>query len=409
MQTSEPKDGVLFTILTNLTFWVLLAIISGILLGHFAPEVAVKMEIIGKLFIKLVKIFVGPIIFLTIVLGISGMGSLRKVGRIGIKSLIYFEVVTTLALIIGIVAAYVIQPGKIDKSGLIIQDASTYTQNPQKSFDWWVFFADNFTLQVLVLSLVCGVILNYYSKRETAVAILYKCSQFVFKALKIVMYLAPLGAFGGMAFTVGKFGLHTLVPLGKLMLTVYLTMAIFIFVVLGGILRYYGIRILDFLKYLKAELLIVLGTSSSEPALPNLMDKLEKMGCSKSVVGLVVPTGYSFNLDGTSIYLSMCVIFLAQMYNVELSFSEILTIIGLLMLTSKGAAGVTGSGFIVLASTLTAIHKIPVEGLAFLLGVDKFMSEARAITNFIGNGVAAIVISKNENEFGTLENEDITI
>ena len=213
------------------------------------------------------------------------------------------------------------------------------------------------------------------------------------------MYLAPLGAFGGMAYTVGKFGLHTLIPLGKLMLTVYVTMAIFIFFVLGSILRYYKIRIWDFIKYLKAELLIVLGTSSSEPALPNLMDKLERMGCSKSVVGLVVPTGYSFNLDGTAIYLSMAIIFLAQLYNVHLSFGEILTIIGLLMITSKGAAGVTGSGFIVLASTLTAIHKIPLEGLAFLLGVDKFMSEARAITNFIGNGVAAIVISKNENEF----------
>ena len=218
------------------------------------------------------------------------------------------------------------------------------------------------------------------------------------------MYLAPLGAFGGMAYTVGKFGLHTLIPLGKLMVTVYVTMGIFIFFILGGILRYYKISIWNFIKYMKAELLIVLGTSSSEPALPNLMDKLERMGCSKSVVGLVVPTGYSFNLDGTAIYLSMAIIFLAQLYNVHLTFGEILTVIGLLMITSKGAAGVTGSGFIVLASTLTAIHKIPLEGLAFLLGVDKFMSEARAITNFIGNGVATIVVSKNENEFIDVEN-----
>lgn len=396
---TPKKESILFTILTNLTFWVLIAIICGVLLGHFKPETGQEMKIVGDSFIQLVKIFIGPIIFLTIVLGIAGMGDLKKVGRIGIKSLIYFEVVTTLALAIGVVAAYIIQPGKIDKSGLDIQDASKYTSNPSVDFSWLNFFLSNFTLQVLVVAILCGILLNYYKKREVVVSFLYKCSKIVFRALKFVMYLAPLGAFGGMAYTVGKFGLHTLIPLGKLMLTVYVTMAIFIFLILGSILRYYKIRIWDFIKYLKAELLIVLGTSSSEPALPNLMDKLERMGCSKSVVGLVVPTGYSFNLDGTAIYLSMAIIFLAQLYNVHLSFGEILTIIGLLMITSKGAAGVTGSGFIVLASTLTAIHKIPLEGLAFLLGVDKFMSEARAITNFIGNGVAAIVISKNENEF----------
>jgi aerobic C4-dicarboxylate transport protein len=396
---TPKKESILFSILTNLTFWVLIAIICGVLLGHFKPETGQEMKIVGDSFIQLVKIFIGPIIFLTIVLGIAGMGDLKKVGRIGIKSLIYFEVVTTFALAIGVIAAYIIQPGKIDKSGLEIQDASKYTSNPSTDFSWLNFFLSNFTLQVLVVAILCGILLNYYKKREVVVSFLYKCSKIVFRALKFVMYLAPLGAFGGMAYTVGKFGLHTLIPLGKLMLTVYVTMAIFIFFVLGSILRYYKIRIWDFIKYLKAELLIVLGTSSSEPALPNLMDKLERMGCSKSVVGLVVPTGYSFNLDGTAIYLSMAIIFLAQLYNVHLSFGEILTIIGLLMITSKGAAGVTGSGFIVLASTLTAIHKIPLEGLAFLLGVDKFMSEARAITNFIGNGVAAIVISKNENEF----------
>ncbi|MBU7569815.1 MAG: cation:dicarboxylase symporter family transporter [Flavobacterium sp.] len=398
------NNGLLFKIVTNLTFWVLIAIISGVLVGHYLPETGTKMKVIGDTFIQIVKLFIAPIIFLTIVLGISGMGDLRKVGRIGIKALIYFEIVTTFALAIGIIAAYIIQPGKIDKSGLDIQDASKYTSNPRTEFDWWQFFMDNFTLQVLVVAIVCGILLNYYSKRESVVANLYKASKIVFKALKFVMFLAPLGAFGGMAYTVGKFGLHTLIPLGKLMFTVYLTMAVFIFLILGGIMRYYKMRIWDLIKYLKAELLIVLGTSSSEPALPNLMDKLERLGCSKSVVGLVVPTGYSFNLDGTSIYLSMCVIFLAQLYNVHLSFGEILTIIGLLMITSKGAAGVTGSGFIVLASTLTAIHKIPLEGLAFLLGVDKFMSEARAITNFIGNGVATIVISKNENEFVDIEN-----
>ncbi|WP_284652320.1 C4-dicarboxylate transporter DctA [Flavobacterium terrisoli] len=395
----KANESLLFKITTNLTFWVLIAIVCGVLLGHYQPETGQQMKIVGDSFIQLVKIFIGPIIFLTIVLGIAGMGDLKKVGRIGIKSLIYFEVVTTFALVIGVAAAYIIQPGKIDKTGLDIQDASQYTSRATSDFNWLDFFLSNFTLQVLVVAIICGVLLNYYSKRQAVVDVLYKCSKFVFRALKIVMHLAPLGAFGGMAYTVGKFGLHTLIPLGKLMLTVYVTMAIFIFLVLGSILRYYKISIWDFIKYLKAELLIVLGTSSSEPALPNLMTKLESMGCSKSVVGLVVPTGYSFNLDGTSIYLSMAVIFLAQLYNVHLSFGEILTILGLLMITSKGAAGITGSGFIILASTLTAIHKIPLEGLAFLLGVDKFMSEARAITNFIGNGVAAIVISKNENEF----------
>jgi len=262
--------------------------------------------------------------------------------------------------------------------------------------DWVQFLMDNFTLQVLVVAILSGIIISYIKGNEKIVGSLYKLSNIVFKGLKYVMYLAPLGAFGGMAFTIGKFGLHTLVPLGKLMLTVYATMLVFIFGVLGLILRYYKVSIFKFLRHIQAELLLVLGTSSSESALPGLMRKLEDMGCSKSVVGLVVPTGYSFNLDGTSIYLSMAVIFLAQLYNVHLSFIEILSIIGLLMITSKGAAAVTGSGFIVLASTLTAIHKIPVEGLAFLLGVDKFMSEARAITNCLGNGVAAIVISKNE-------------
>lgn len=403
-ETLPKKESVAFKILTNLTFWVLISIVCGALLGHYTPETAVKMKLIGDWFIKIIKVFIAPIIFLTIVLGISGMGDLKKVGRIGIKSLVYFEIVTTFALAIGVAVAVLIKPGKIDKTNLAVQDASQYT-GAKTDFSWLQFFFDNLTLQVLVAAIIVGIALNYYSRRQQVVDVLYVGSKYVFKALKIVMYLAPLGAFGGMAFTVGKFGLHTLIPLGKLMLTVYITMGLFVFVVLGSILRYYKIRILDFLGYIKAELLLVLGTSSSESALPNLMEKLEKMGCSKSVVGLVVPTGYSFNLDGTSIYLSMAVIFLAQLYDVHLTFGEILTVIGLLMVTSKGAAGVTGSGFIVLASTLTAIHKIPVEGLAFLLGVDKFMSEARAITNFIGNGVAAIVISKNEGEFSDLGND----
>jgi aerobic C4-dicarboxylate transport protein len=404
MNFNSKSKKIVFSILTNLTFWVLIAILIGVFVGHYAPDTGVQMKVVGDGFISIIKLFIIPIIFLTIVLGIGGMGDLKKVGRIGVKSLLYFEIVSTIALAIGIIVGYIAQPGKIDKTGLEIQDASKFTQGTSEGFSWLSFFMNNSTLQVLIVAIIVGILLNYHSKREQIVAFLYKCSNIVFKTLKFVMYLAPLGAFGGMAYTVGKFGLHTLIPLGKLMLTVYATMFVFIFIILGGILKYYKINIWHFIKYIKEELLIVLGTSSSEAALPNLMDKLEKMGCSKSVVGLVVPTGYSFNLDGTSIYLSMAIIFLAQLYNVHLSIGEIFTIIGLLMITSKGAAGVTGSGFIVLASTLTAIHKIPLEGLAFLLGVDKFMSEARAITNFIGNGVATIVISKSEGEFITVEN-----
>lgn len=398
----KPRKSTFKHIITNLTFWVLIAIIAGILLGHFSPENGVKMEVLGTKFIALIKLFIGPIIFLTIVLGISGMGNLKKVGRIGVKALGYFEVVSTVALAIGVAVAYFFKPGKIDKSGLTLGDASQYTKGTAKDFSWLEFFFSNFTLQVLLAAIVCGIALNFYSKREQTILVLERFSKVVFFGLKYVMYLAPIGAFGGMAYTIGKFGLGTLIPLGKLMLCVYLTMALFVFLILGSILRYYKISILSILKYIKEELLLVLGTSSSEAALPSIMVKLEQMGCSKSVVGLVIPTGYSFNLDGTSIYLSMSVIFLAQLYDVHLSFFEILSVIGILMITSKGAAGVTGSGFIVLASTLTALHKIPVEGLAFLLGVDKFMSEARAITNLIGNTVATIVISKSERDFTEL-------
>jgi len=400
--SSKTNKSLFRTVINNLTFWVLIAIIAGILLGHFSPENGVKMEILGKRFVDIIKLFIGPIIFLTIVLGISGMGNLKKVGRIGIKALAYFEVVSTIALAIGVAVAYLFQPGKIDKSGLTLGDASQYTNANAENFSWLQFFFSNFTLQVLLAAIICGIALNFYKKREQTILVLERFSKVVFTCLKYVMYLAPIGAFGGMAYTIGKFGLATLIPLGKLMLCVYLTMALFVFVILGSILRYYKISILSILKYIKEELLLVLGTSSSEAALPSIMVKLERMGCSKSVVGLVIPTGYSFNLDGTSIYLSMSVIFLAQLYDVHLSFFEILTVIGILMITSKGAAGVTGSGFIVLASTLTALHKIPVEGLAFLLGVDKFMSEARAITNLIGNTVATIIISKTERDFTEL-------
>ena len=384
---------------TNLTFWVLLAISSGALLGHFFPDKGVAMQPLGKYFIDVVKLFINPIIFLTISLGISGMNDLKKVGRVGGKAILYFEIVTTIALLIGIVVAYFIQPGAgVNTNAIQGGDISKFTKSAE-AFSWLKFLKDNLTIQVLIFSVVFGIFLSKFNKKERVIEPMKFASKYIFKGLHIVMLFAPIGAFGGMAFTIGKYGIATLMPLGKLMLTVYITMGVFIFVVLGGILRYYKISILQFLNYIKEELLIVLGTSSSEAALPSLMEKLEKMGCAKPVVGLVVPAGYSFNLDGTTIYLSMAVIFLAQVFNVDLSMEQMLTIIGILMITSKGAAGVTGSGFIVLASTLSAVNVIPIEGLALLLGVDRFMSEARAITNFIGNGVATVFLSNQEKAF----------
>jgi aerobic C4-dicarboxylate transport protein len=386
-------------IITNLTFWVLLAITSGALLGHFAPDLGVKMQPLGKYFIEVVKVFINPIIFLTISLGISGMNDLKKVGRVGGKAIIYFEIVTTIALLIGIVVADFIQPGAgVNTNAIKGGDISKFTEGA-KAFSWLQFLKDNLTIQVLLFSIAFGILLSKLKKREQITKPLQFASKYIFKGLHIVMLFAPIGAFGGMAYTIGKYGIATLLPLGKLMLTVYITMALFVFVCLGLILRYYKISIFKFLNYIKEELLIVLGTSSSEAALPTLMEKLEKMGCAKPVVGLVVPAGYSFNLDGTTIYLSMAVIFLAQVFNIDLTLSQMLTIIGILMVTSKGAAGVTGSGFIVLASTLSAVQVIPIEGLALLLGVDRFMSEARAITNFIGNGVATVFLANQEKAF----------
>lgn len=412
---------ILKKLFSNLTFWVLTAITLGVLLGHNYPQLALHpildkpvkfslyfsefeikttfSELLSSFFISIVKMFICPIIFLTITLGIISMGDLKKVGKVGAKALIYFEIVTTIALLIGVFVANVIRPGDgVVTDNIKGGDISKYTQSAVE-FSWVKFFLDNATLQVLLLAIVLGVVLSNYSRRQQVVDALTPISKSIFKALHKVMLLAPIGAFGGMAFTIGKYGIATLLPLGKLMVTVYVTMACFIFIVLYSILRYYKVSLWKFLKYIREELLIVLGTSSSEAALPSLMEKLERLGCKKSVVGLVVPAGYSFNLDGTTIYLSMAVIFLAQVFNVHLDLRQILTIIGILMVTSKGAAGVTGSGFIVLASTLTAIKVIPVEGLALLLGVDRFMSEARAITNFIGNGVATIVIAKSEGEF----------
>ena len=386
-------------VLSNLTFWVLSSITIGALLGHFQPDIAVRMRILGTGFIKIITVFIYPIIFLTISLGISGMSNLKKVGRVGGKAILYFEVVTTLALIIGIIASYIIEPGEgvapPDANGV---DVSQYAKRAT-DFNWGQFLRDNVTIQVLLFSIFFGVVLSKLRMRAKIIHVLNALSKYVFRALHLVMYLAPLGAFGGMAYTIGEYGIDTLVPLAKLMVTVYTTMALFIFVVLHLILKYYRVSLWKFLKYIKEELLIVLGTSSSEAGLPSLMQKLERMGCSRPVVGLVVPAGYSFNLDGTTIYLSMAILFLAQAFNVHLSWENILAIIGILFITSKGAAGVTGSGFVVLASTLTAVKIIPIEGLALLLGVDRFMSESRAITNFIGNGVAAIWLANNEKEF----------
>jgi aerobic C4-dicarboxylate transport protein len=393
----------------HLSFWVLLAIIAGILTGHYNPALGIKSEILGKGFIEAIKLFIGPIIFLTISSGIAAIGDLKRVGRIGLKALLYFEVVTTLALVIGIAVALLLKPGEIDKTGLAIQSAEKYVQKAGNGFNWGNFLKENLTLQILLFAIASGIILSFLPEREKVLSFLHKISHWVFTALKYLMYAAPVGAFGGMAFAVGKFGLASIVPLAKLMGCLYLTMALFIFLILGGIMRWYGLSIRKFLSTIKEEILIVLGTSSSETAMPGLMQKLERMGCAKPVVGLVVPTGYSFNLDGTSIYLSMAVIFIAQLYSVPLSLQELAVLIGILMLTSKGAAGVTGSGFVVLASTLASLHTIPLEGLAFLLGVDKFMSEARAITNLIGNGVATLVIAKSEDSFGEASKSDSPI
>lgn len=408
-------------LLTNLTFWVLTAITLGVLLGHFRPDLALApvldaplkgrfmgqeltlgatfSEFLSGFFISLVKLFISPIIFLTIALGIVSMGDLKKVGKVGAKALLYFELVTTVALLIGVLVANVIRPGAgVSSAQLKGGDISKYTKGATE-FSWVKFFFDNITLQVLVAAIVFGVLLSRYGGRERIIEGMNRLSKAVFWGLHKVMLLAPIGAFGGMAYTIGKYGVATLLPLAKLMGTVYTTMALFIFGVLSLILRSYRISLWQFLRYIREELLIVLGTSSSEAGLPSLMEKLERMGCARSVVGLVVPAGYSFNLDGTTIYLSMATIFLAQVFDVHLDLTQLLTIIGILMVTSKGAAGVTGSGFVVLASTLTAVKAIPVEGLALLLGVDRFMSEARSITNFIGNGVATIWLANNERAF----------
>ncbi len=398
---------------SNLTFQVIAAIIAGAFAGFLFPGFAATAKLISASFINLINMLIAPIIFLTIVLGIANMGDMKKVGRVGGKALLYFELITTFALLIGIIIANVIKPGNGFKSttSVDVSKIAVY-QKEAAEMKWGEFvthiiphniiesFAKGDILQILFFAILFGYGLNKMAGEGSSVLRgLDKLSKVFFNIMKIVMKLAPLGAFGGMAFTVGTYGISALLPMAKLMVCVYLTMALFIFVVLNAICRFYKFSLWKYLKFIRAEILIVLGTSSSESVLPSMMQKMEQFGCAKPVVGLVIPTGYSFNLDGTTIYLSMSVIFLAQVFHIDLSLAQQLTIIGILMVTSKGAAGVTGSGFIVLSSTLAAIKVIPVEGIAILLGVDRFMSEARAITNMIGNGIAAVVIAKSEKEF----------
>jgi aerobic C4-dicarboxylate transport protein len=398
----------------HLYFWVLIGIIVGGLIGFFDPKLGTSLKPLGDGFISLIKMLISPVIFCTVVLGIAGAGDMKKVGRVGGKALLYFEVVSTLALGVGLVVMHVIRPGSgfnVDPASLDPKAVAGYAKaaSEQSTVDFVLHiipktFADAFTgsgdlLQVLLLAILFGYAMMHMGKIGNPVhALIEDISHIFFAMMGTVMKLAPIGAGGAMAFTIGKFGLASLKPLMTLMGSFYLTCALFVLVVLGSIAAYTGFSIVRFIVYIKDELLTVLGTSSSESALVPLMQKLEKMGCSKSVVGLVVPSGYSFNLDGTNIYLTMAALFVAQALNIELTLTQELTLLGVAMLTSKGASGVTGAGFITLAATLAVIPGIPVAGLALILGIDRFMSEARALTNFIGNGVATVVVSNWENE-----------
>jgi aerobic C4-dicarboxylate transport protein len=388
---------------------VLIGIILGIIVGLLFPAFFQTGKIISDVFISLIKMVIAPIIFFTVVLGITGAGNMKKVGRVGGKGILYFEIVSTIALLIGLVVGTFIQPGK----GVVLANTNTEKVaayvDQGKAMNWVDFFThivpDNIIgafakgdiIQILFFSIFFAIGLMMIKKgNEGIINTFGVINKALFNILHIIMKLSPIGAFGGMAYTMGKFGIGSLLILGKFMLTFYITVLIFIFLILNAIMRYYGFSLIKLLKYLKEEIFIVIGASSSEAVLPSVMEKLEQAGCEKSVVGLIIPTGYSFNLDGTSIYLSMAIIFLAQVFDIEFSIAQQLTIFGILLITSKGAAGVTGSGFIVLASTLTTIKVIPLEGLALLIGVDRFMSEARSVTNFIGNAVATVVISKHE-------------
>ncbi|MGI4938438.1 MAG: dicarboxylate/amino acid:cation symporter [Janthinobacterium lividum] len=388
---------------------VLFAIVIGVLLGHFYPESGAAMKPLGDGFIKLIKMIIAPIIFCTVVVGIAGMEDMKKVGKTGGLALLYFEVVSSVALIVGLIIVNVLQPGarmNIDVASLDTKGIAAYTGPgkmvgtvdfilniiPNTVFD---AFGKGEILQVLLFAVLFGFALHRFGGRGTMVFdMVEKTSHVLFVIVSYIMKLAPIGAFGAMAFTIGKYGVGSLLSLGKLMGTFYLTCFFFVFIVLGLIARFHGFSIWKFVKYIKEELLIVLGTSSSESVLPRMMAKMENLGVKKSVVGLVIPTGYSFNLDGTSIYLTMAAVFIAQATNTPMTITQQITLLLVLLLTSKGAAGVTGSGFIVLAATLSAVGHVPVAGLALILGIDRFMSEARALTNLVGNGVATVVVGK---------------
>jgi aerobic C4-dicarboxylate transport protein len=401
----------------HLYFWVLLFIFLGGLIGALDPELGIALKPLGDGFINLIKMMIGPVIFCTVALGISGAGDMKKVGRVGAKAMLYFEVVSTFALAIGLLLAETMKPGRgfnVDPKTLNSGAVAEFAQkaHEQSVVDYILHiiprtFLDAFSaqgdlLQVLLIAILVGYALNHTKEKSAKVHdLLEGASQIFFSIVNLLMKLAPLGAGGAMAFTVGKYGVDALAPLAWLMVCVYLTCFLFIVVVLGTIAHFAGFNIFRFLYYIKNELLLVLGTSSSESALVPLMEKLEKLGCSKSVVGLVVPSGYSFNLDGTNIYLTIATLFVAQALNINLTFSQEMSILVVAMLTSKGASGVTGAGFITLAATLAVVPDIPVAGLALILGVDRFMSEARALTNIIGNGVATIVIAKWEKELVT--------
>jgi len=400
-------------LLKSLYFQVICAVILGALLGWLYPAAGAKMKPLGDGFIKLVKMLIAPIVFTTVVTGIAKMGDLRKVGRVGLKGIVYFEVLTTLALVIGLMVAKWYQPGagmNVNPATLDTKAIANYT-NPNAHLNTVDFilniipkdvadaFAKGDILQVLLFAVLFGVALASMKKAgEPVLHFIDGLSAVLFKIVSVVMRLAPLGAFGAMAFTIGNFGLGTLRQLGGLILCFYTTSALFVFLMLGTVMRVCGLSIVKFLRYIWEEILVVLGTSSSESALPLMMRKMERLGCSKSVVGMVVPMGYSFNLDGTSIYLTLATLFIAQATNTHVTLGQELEILAVLLLTSKGAAAVTGGGFITLAATLSAVGNIPVAGLCLLLGIDRFMSEARAITNLIGNGVASVAVSRWEGE-----------
>lgn len=400
-------------LLYSLNFQVIVGILLGVVVGFFFKSFGPTAKLISQTFISLITMLIPFIIFLTIVLGIAGMSDMKKVGRVGGKALLYFEIVSTFALIIGVIVANILKPGDGFETEIAADHAKLAVYQKAAAEMHWVdfivhivpnnvfeAFVKNDILQILFFAILFGFGLSRMGEAGQSVISLFdKLSKVFFNIMRIVMKVAPIGAFGGMAYTISTYGIKTLQPLALLMGSVYLTSICFIFIVLNIICRLYKFSLWQYLKYIRNEILIVFGTSSSESVLPLMMEKMEKFGCSKSVVGLVIPAGYSFNLDGTTIYLSMSVIFLAQVFHIPLTLMQQITIIGILMITSKGAAGVTGSGFIILTSTLAAIKIIPAEGVAILLGVDRFMSEARAITNMIGNGIATIVIAKSEGEF----------